>query len=160
NALRAQGKLPESIAEYREAIRLKPDYAEAHCNFGHVLRIQGDYAGALLELGKGHELGSKRPGWPYPSAQWVQQAEFLAALAGRLAAITKGDAGPRDNADRLALAQMCYDTKRHAAAARFWADALAADPKLGDDRAAGHRYNAACSAALAASGAGVDDPKP
>jgi hypothetical protein len=45
---------------------------------------------------------------------------------------------------------MCYETKRLAAAARFWAEALAADPKLGDDRKNGHRYSAACAAALAA----------
>ena len=31
-----------------------------------------------------------------------------------------------------------------------FADALAADPKLADDRQAQHRYNAACAAALAA----------
>jgi serine/threonine-protein kinase len=55
---------------------------------------------------------------------------------------------------------MCYDTKRHAAAARFWAEALAADPTLGDDRQAGHRYNAACAAALTAAGQATDDPKP
>ena len=76
----------------------------------------------------------------------------MAALADRLPAILKGDDRPRDNAERLALAQMCYDTKRHAAAARLWAEALAADPKLGDDRQAQHRYNAACAAALAAAG--------
>jgi hypothetical protein len=55
---------------------------------------------------------------------------------------------------------MCYDTKRFAAAARLWAEAMAADPKLGDDRRARHRYNAACAAALAAAGQGTDDPKP
>ena len=54
---------------------------------------------------------------------------------------------------------MCYDTKHHAAAARFWAEALAADPKLGDDRQAGHRYNAACAAALAGCRAGGGRPQ-
>ena len=38
--------------------------------------------------------------------------------------------------------------------------ALAADPKLADDRQAQHRYNAACAAALAAAGKGKDDPPP
>ena len=98
---------------------------------------------------RGHELGTRQPGWRYPSAQWVAEAERLAALAARLPALLKGEDRPKDVADRLAIAQMCYDTKRHAAAARFWAEALAADPKLGDDRQAGHRYNAACAAALA-----------
>ena len=32
-----QGKLEEAIAEYREAIRLKPDYADAHHNLGICL---------------------------------------------------------------------------------------------------------------------------
>ena len=111
-------------------------------------------------LRRGHELGSRRPGWRYPSAQWVREAERMAALAARLPAVLKGEDRPKDVADRLALAQMCYDTKRHAAAARFWAEALAADPKLGDDRQAQHRYNAACAAALAGAGQGTDDPKP
>ena len=41
NALTAQGKLDEAIAEFREAIRLKPDYAEAHNNLGIALRTRG-----------------------------------------------------------------------------------------------------------------------
>ena len=109
---------------------------------------------------KGHELGSKQPGWRYPSARWVAEAERLAALAERLPALLKGEDRPNDVSERLTLAQMCYDTKRHAAAARFWAEALEADPKLGDDRRAQHRYNAACAASLAAAGQGKDDPSP
>src|SRR5262249_48442588 len=46
--------------------------------------------------------------------------------------------------------------RMHAAAARFSADAFAAEPKLADDLMAGHRYNAACYAALAAAGQGED----
>ena len=109
---------------------------------------------------RGHELGARQPGWRYPSARWVAEAERLAALAARLPALLKAEDRPKDVAERLAIAQMCYDTKRYAAAARFWAEALAADPKLGDDRQAGHRYNAACAAALAGAGQGTDDPKP
>ena len=159
-ALVGQGKLDEAVTEYRSAIRLKPDYAEAHCDLGHLLRGQGDYAGAVAMLRRGHDLGTRQPGWRYPSARWVADAERMAALTARLPAVLKGEDRPKDVADRLAIAQMCYDTKRFAAAARFWAEALAADPKLGDDRQAQHRYNAACAAALAAAGQGTDDPKP
>ena len=67
---------------------------------------------------------------------------------------------PKDNAEGLAFAQMAYDRKRFAAAARFWAEALASDPKLGDDRQTQPRYNAACAAALAAAGQGKDEPTP
>jgi serine/threonine-protein kinase len=147
-------------AEFRAAIRLQPDDAMAYTNLGHALRGQGQYAESLAELRLGHELGSKRPDWRYPSAAWVAEAERMAALAPRLPALLKGDDRPKDIAEHLALAQMCSDTKRHAAAVRFWADALAADPKLGDDRQAGHRYSAACAAALAGSSQGTDDPKP
>jgi eukaryotic-like serine/threonine-protein kinase len=70
------------------------------------------------------------------------------ALDGRLAAVMKGEAA-KDNPERLALAQRAYDTKRYALAARLWSEAMGTEPKLGDDRTAQHRYNAACAAALA-----------
>jgi eukaryotic-like serine/threonine-protein kinase len=167
NILRALGKLDESVVACREAIRLKPDYAEAHCNLGLALRSQGDYVGSLAMFRRGHELGTQQPGWRYPSAQWVAEAERLAtvaerlaALADRLPALLKGEDRPKDVPERLALARICYDKKFHAAAARFWAEALEADPRIGENRQAGHRYNAACAAALAAAGQGKDDPPP
>jgi hypothetical protein len=160
NDLKAQGKVVEATAEYREAVRLNPEFAEAHCNMGHALGQQGDFARSLAMHRKGHELGSKRPDWRYPSAQWVRQAEKSAALAIRLPALLGGDDHPRDNAERLALAQICYDRKHPAAATRFLVEALATDPKLGDDRRACHRYNAACAAALAGCGQGKDNPPP
>ena len=51
-ALKAQGKREEAIAEFREAIRLKPDYAEAHYNLGLALAAQGkpEAAAAYLSL--------------------------------------------------------------------------------------------------------------
>ncbi len=70
----------------------------------------------------------------------------------------KGDDRPKDNADRLALAQLSYGTRRFATAARFWAEAFGADPKLGDDRRIQNFYNAACAALKAAAGKGVDEP--
>jgi serine/threonine protein kinase len=83
----------------------------------------------------------------------------IATLNTRLAAVMKGDA-PKDNAERLALAQRAYDTQGFASAAKLWAEALETDPRLAGDRQAGHRYNAACAAALAASGRGKDVPLP
>ena len=83
---------------------------------------------------------------------------MIEALEVRLSAIVKGDQQPKDNADRLRLGQQAYNQSLHAIATRLWAEALAADPKLGNDRQAGHRYNAACAASLAASGAGKNDP--
>jgi tetratricopeptide (TPR) repeat protein len=45
--LQAQGKLKEAIAEYRAAIRIMPDYVEAHSNLGNALRAQGKTAEAV-----------------------------------------------------------------------------------------------------------------
>jgi hypothetical protein len=47
----------------------------------------------------------------------------------------------------------------HAAATRLYAAAFAADARLADGKA-NHRYNAACSAALAGCGKSKDDPPP
>ena len=46
------------------------------------------------------------------------------------------------------------------AAARFYEEAFAAQPKLADDLGAAHRYNAACAAALAGCGQSKDAGKP
>jgi formylglycine-generating enzyme required for sulfatase activity/tetratricopeptide (TPR) repeat protein len=82
------------------------------------------------------------------------------ALAKRYPAIVRGEDKLADNAERLQVAQIAYERKQFATATRLWAEALASDPKLGDDRQAPHRYNAACAAALAAAGQGQDEARP
>ena len=81
----------------------------------------------------------------------------MVALDARLSAISRNQQQPRDNAERLRLAQRAYDKALHATAAKLWADALDSDPKLAEDRQAQHRYNAACAAALAGCGQGKDE---
>jgi hypothetical protein len=119
----------------------------------------GKFAQALTALRRGHQLGSKRSGWPYPSDLWVRQAERMAALESRLPAILTGQLQPTDTAERLGLIQVCQAKKLHNAATRLYAGAFAADPQLATDVNAGHRYNAACSVALAAAGKGEDAEK-
>jgi tetratricopeptide (TPR) repeat protein len=160
SALAAKGRLDEAVGHYQQAIRLDPHDAQAHCNLGSVLRRQGRFAESLACYKRGHELGTQQPGWRYPSAQWVRDAERLVALERKLPAILNGQARPGGAAECLDFAQFCQATKRHAAAAHFYADAFAADPKLTDVLLASHRYNAACNAALAAAGQGIDAPQP
>src|SRR5262249_14505894 len=156
--LRDQGKMAEAIAAFQKAIRLKPDYAEAHCNLGHVLSHQGQFREALAEVRRGHELGSRQPGWSYASAEWVRQAERLVALEPRLPAVLGGDDKPKDAAEGIEFADMAYKTKQFGPSARLYAESLRTDPKLAEDMKAGHRYNAACAAALAGAGQGADMP--
>ena len=78
NALIRQGKLEDGANAFREVIRLDKTHAEGFCNLGRALRRLGRYAEALQQLEKGHELGSRREKWPYPSARWIEEARRLA----------------------------------------------------------------------------------
>jgi tetratricopeptide (TPR) repeat protein len=157
NALKDKGQMDEAIAEYNKAIALAPKHAEAHCNLGHALSRLGRFAEALASLKRGHELGTKRPDWRYPSAAWVRNARRLAALETRLSAFLNGEHVPSGTRERLDLARVSQAKKFHHTATRLYAEAFADGPKLGDDQRT--RYNAARSAALAAAGQGKDSAK-
>src|SRR5262249_54650632 len=130
NALKHKGQLDEAIASYKKAIELDPNRAEPHCNLGRALHQQGRFADAVPAFKPGHELGMRQPGWPYPSDQWVREAESMAAMESKLPAFLKGEFQPKDTAERLGLAGVCYAKKLHAATVHLYRDAFAADPKL------------------------------
>jgi serine/threonine-protein kinase len=156
-ALARQGEYSESEAAYRKAIALKSDSAEAHCNLGGVLQRQGQFTESLAAYRRGHELGSKQSGWSYPSHQWVREAERLVELDKKLPAILQGEVSPANSDDAIALAEMCQQYKqRHVSSTRLYAEAFTAQPNLAADLNQQHRYNATCSAALAAAGQGED----
>jgi tetratricopeptide (TPR) repeat protein len=157
-ALRAQGKLDEAVASCREAVRLQPDYALAYGTLATFLREQGKLDEALAEFRRCAEFAGPGSTLAQAAELYALQVEQQVALKDRLDSVLKGDDRPRDDAERLTLAQMCYDARKYAAAARFWSEVIEADPKLADDRQAPHRYNAACAAALAADGRGQDGP--
>jgi serine/threonine-protein kinase len=115
-------------------------------------------------LKTGHRLGTRRAGWHYPSAKWVHEADRLVRLDAQLAKVLGGDGKPADAAECLQLAWLCQRSSKRldAAAAHFYSEAFAAEPKRADDLRTGHRYNAACAAARAGCGqskdaAGLDD---
>jgi tetratricopeptide (TPR) repeat protein len=147
----ARSRIREAIEWQRKALAANP----AHPTYRQFLN---NHLSILLAAVRG--LGD---------AEGVAEAEreiaifrdsnpAMVALDARLSAILKGDQGPKDEAERLALAQRAYDKGLHATAARLWGEALASNPRLGDDRGAQHRYNAACAASLAGCGQGKDDP--
>jgi tetratricopeptide (TPR) repeat protein/serine/threonine protein kinase len=156
NALRDKGQLDEAIAAYREAIALKPDYAGAYCNLGLTLLRQGAFPEALTELRRGHNLGSKNPGWKYPSAVWVRQCERLVELDRQLPGFLERKTTPASPGERIELAGLCSLKGLNSAAVRFYAEAFTADPQQADDPRTAHRYNAARVAALAGCGKGKD----
>jgi hypothetical protein len=154
--LQEQHRWDEAMACYRKAIEIAPDYAEANCNLAVCLASAGRFAEALPFMRRGHEAGSKLPGWSHPSAEWLRQTEINASLEERLPALLAGEIDPVDNAERLAYAQMCWRKGLLRAEVKLLSEAIANDPTLVDDLAAGHRYDAACSAAGASAGLGKD----
>jgi len=55
-ALTARGKLDDAIFEYHEALRIKPDFAEAHNNLGSCLLKQGQLADAINQFAQALKL--------------------------------------------------------------------------------------------------------
>jgi hypothetical protein len=78
------------------------------------------------------------------------------SLAPRLSAVLAGKGEPRDSAEALGFAQLCYEQKLYGTSARFWAEAFRSQPDLAGDMQAHHRCNAVCAAALAGCGQGKD----
>ena len=156
-ALRGQKKFDEAVVHYRMALKIDPLHVMAWCNLGHTLRQQGNFKEGLEALRKGHELGSRQKGWPHPSGFWVLQAEHSVALDQKLSAVLRGEAEPANALERAGMAELCLmHRKLYATAARFYAAAFTAQPKLAEGPPASRRYDAARAAILAAAGEGQD----
>jgi tetratricopeptide (TPR) repeat protein len=150
--LYAQGKVEEALGEWEKAIAISPDQAEAQCNMGRVLEQQGRLAEALPFLQRGHELLSRRPHNPYPSAQWAQDCRRLLELQGRLPDLLTGNLVLSSAAERIEYATLRSTLGRHVVAARLYAEAFEAEPKPANDLQADHRYDSACAAVRAGCG--------
>jgi tetratricopeptide (TPR) repeat protein len=153
-ALHENGRLDEAIAEYREAIRLKRDYSVAHNNLGKALAVNGQLDEAITEFRDAVRLKND-----YPEAhENLSKALQIKGALEKLPRILKGDARPTDAAECLALAGLCQEPYQqlYAASVRFYREVFVTQPNLAANLGAGHRYNAACAAALAGCGQGKD----
>jgi serine/threonine-protein kinase len=156
-ALNRVGRRTEAIAAWREAVRLNPKAGWTWYWLGPTQLVAGDFAGAADALR--HAIDLLGPAVPADAAKFLARAELYTRLEGRLPAVAKGEDKPKDPAEAIHFARMCYDRMRYAASARLFAAAYAADPKLADDEDAG-RFYAARAAALGGCGPGKDDPPP
>ncbi len=170
--LRAAGRPDQAAGAFQKAIAIRealvprhpdvPEYqnglAISHSNLGVLRKTEGRFADALTAFRRAAKFA--RPGTPAAAGlpELIRGTEIALALASRLPAVLKGEDNPKDAAEGTAFAQLCYDQSRYAAAARLWDKALAADPKLAEDRQTQVRYNAACAAALAAAARGKNEP--
>jgi tetratricopeptide (TPR) repeat protein len=156
--LKRQGRLDDAIAAYRKGIQLKPDAAEVHWQLGLALQEAGQLYEALAPLRRGCELSGNNPNGPGPSLRHLRQADRWAELDRKLPGLLRGEIQPADAAERIDLALMCAlpGKGRNVAAARWFAEAFAAQPDLASDVTTSNRYSAVCVAALAGCGQGQD----
>ncbi len=153
--LEGLGKKELAAEQYRECLRLSPDDAESHCNLGLCLIAMSRYKDAVVELKRGHELGAKKPTWFYPTANWLANAEELAALGEKVPEMLRNVTNANAH-QLLALARLCDTQELFFKADQLHQAAFAADPTLVRDRRYWRRYDAAASAARAGCGRSKD----
>ncbi|MFO0960787.1 MAG: tetratricopeptide repeat protein [Isosphaeraceae bacterium] len=146
----ARDRLREAISRQKNALEMNPrnstyrQYLTDHYNNLREVALSLADADLAAEVDRGLvELAASDP--------------VSKALDARLAVVLKGEA-PKDIAERLMLARRAFDTQNYAFATKLWAELIEADPKAAYQKRL--RYHAACAAALAAAGQGIDDPPP
>jgi hypothetical protein len=127
-------------------------------------RLDADIFGMLVnyfrsDLEQSVNAGAGRKQRAQAVLQYIRRARTQSSPApdSRLAFAIEGGS-PADNPGRLELAERAYDAGYQGTAVRLWREAFEANPTLVDDIQVSHRYNAACSAALAAAGRSKDLP--
>ncbi len=158
-ALKKSGRLDQAIRSFQQAVRLAPRFAQAHGALGEALLTVGRFGEAQAATRRCLDL--LPPGHPLRAGTTQQQqlCDYLLALESRLPAVLQGKDRPANATERLQFANICTFRKRYAATAQLRLEAFTATPQLADDLDAGHRYNAACTAALAGCGRGADASK-
>ena len=158
-ALYAKKDMDGAIAAYKDAIRLDPMNAWLHYSLGVALGNQGRFVESKEELAAAQKLLP-----PIPllleaiQIEWGRIDQLLAAEM-RLPAVLAAQAKPANAVEAIRFAELCARyQKRYPLSLRFYAEAFRAESKLETNPLLGHRYNAACYAALAADGKGIEPP--
>jgi tetratricopeptide (TPR) repeat protein len=158
-ALDKAGRQKEAIKAWSTAVHLDPALGMSQLWLGKALLLQGRPGEALGPLGEAARLLPGKVAQDRGLPADLSLAKRLEGLEKRLPALVAGNDRLGDDRERLEFCELLRRQERFAAAARFWADAFAADSKTAEDLKAAHRYHAACHAALAAAGKGEDAGK-
>ncbi|QJW95384.1 hypothetical protein FTUN_2933 [Frigoriglobus tundricola] len=151
--LERSGDLTGAEAAFRKAIEIDPKDATAHSNLGITLQQSGNLTGAEAAFRKAIEINMNNAEY----RRMLERVKRWRAALPRLAPVVDG-ADPADATEALALANLCGQPfqKRYALAVQLYRKAFELDPTRADDLVWAHRYNAACYAARAGCGDGVD----
>jgi tetratricopeptide (TPR) repeat protein/tRNA A-37 threonylcarbamoyl transferase component Bud32 len=161
-ALVMQGKNEEAVVAARRTVQLDPSDARAHFRLGDALLGQGVFAQALASFHQANRLRTPEDDGfdPLPWEERIRDSTRSLQLDATLAGVRQGKLKVLDPAEQAALGRFCHQRKnRPRTAVRFYRNAFAGDEKLADDLSAGHRFSAACAAALAGAGKGKDAGK-
>ena len=153
------GRFDESIRSFQEAIRVsKHPFPPFHGNLGRALLSNGDLAAAIASFRRASELGPPESGRPHSVETQLRDAQRLAALEPRLAAVLRGVDHPSTAAECADFARLAAIKGNHAKSVQLWIEAFAMQPDLASDVNARNRFSAACSAAIASESAGKSLP--
>ncbi len=150
----------EAIALSLDSIERYPKNAWPHWILATTYRRSARFDEALGEI----KLARDRIAAD-PAAARAIQVEFdrcvrLSQINKRFNKYLSGQSRPATAPERIDFAEVCYHKGMYARSSDEYAAAFADDRKLLADATKGYRYAAACSAALAGTVAGNDDPKP
>jgi tetratricopeptide (TPR) repeat protein/tRNA A-37 threonylcarbamoyl transferase component Bud32 len=157
-AYSSRGQVGEAVACFRRAVALDPRYVKGHAALGSARLRQGRFSEARDSTRRALQLLPARHQLYPVVSQQLRQCERFLVLDAKLPALLQGKDRPTSAAEGLEYAALCHHKKRYTASARFFSAAFATNPKLAEDPVAGHRYAAACVAALAGGGQGRDAP--
>ncbi len=120
---RNTSQLADARQRLREAINWQEKALASNPNHPTYRQYMTNHLNLLIQvadaLGNADEAAQARR----ELAEFTANDPRFAALEARLEAVLAG-AAPKDNAERLALAQRAFDTGRYAAAARLFAESL------------------------------------
>jgi tetratricopeptide (TPR) repeat protein len=151
-ALAESGDLPGAVPALRDAIKRDGDDKIEPFRLLRTIKMSQSPERAILALRR--VRGQARDDEPLGRAidLAIGQFEHLSKLDISIPTIF------RLSPDWSNFALLCHGRCFYVAAAALWSAGFAADPKLAEDYYAQNRYNAACSAALAGCGKGIDRP--
>jgi serine/threonine-protein kinase len=157
--LRKRGRSEEAATAFRKSADLVRQDPVAWEGLAAALLDCGRFAEARVATARLLDLPAADADRRSQRRQLVL-CDALLPVEADLPAALAGEGRPLSASTRLALAEWCLTHRRlTATAAGFYEASLAAEPSVADDLEAGHRFHAACAAALAACGVGEDATK-
>jgi tetratricopeptide (TPR) repeat protein len=140
-----QGRPEQAVPLLKESAALLPNRAGPRLTLAMAQFRSGSPSEARKTLAAAVRAYNWKASQADHTTAWVSHVlrrEAEALILPNLPAFLQGEFQPRDNDERLALLGICQFQGCYGAAARFYADAFAADPDLADHLTTECRYRA------------------